>query len=228
MKKVFFILLSIMLLAMFTACGCSTDANVEGNMGADSNNSGQVTDDGKDGSSNDGVIGGSASADFDVNTDDNTDNNTTNGTDTADGRMGGARSGRTNTSSSNGELSKLASLLGADDFKVIEEVGEGHPDTIISGNTAIVKRRTYSLPLFGKKENVILSYSKEGLVSSIEVSPEFTPAIWTLNISNEFGVPDKVSTNGLDYDYYALWKKDKCITELVCWNKKLHILLTKQ
>lgn len=227
MKKVIFILISVMLLAMFTACGCSTDANVEGNMGTGSNNSGQVTDDGKGNSSNNGVVGGSASADFDVTTDDNTDNNTTNGTNTADGRMGG-RSGRTNTSTDNGELEKLASLLGADDFKVIEEIGEGRPDTIISGNTAIVKRRTYSLPLFDKKENVILNYSSEGLVESIEISPDFTPVIWTLNISNEFGVPDKVSTNGLDYDYYSLWKSDKGITELICWNSKLHILLTGQ
>lgn len=226
MKKIIFIVLSIMILALVTACGCSTDANVEGDMGDTAN--GQVTENGRSGS-NEGVIGGSASADFDIGMDDDVNDNN-NGYDANNGRnnTNDGNTARSNTSSNGeGELSKLASLVGADDFKVIETLGEGNPDTVIDGNIAIVKRRTYKLPVFGNKENVILSYGKEGLVENIEISPAYAPTLWSINISGEYGIAEKVSSDGLDYDFYSMWRKDSKKIELICWNNKMSVQIAE-
>ncbi len=227
MKKIFCIILAIMLFAMLTACGCSTDANVEGGTGNNAGDNGRMYGDdiidGDNERTNDGSMNGGASADFSISG--GTDNGGNNGRSSSNGSTNG--SGRNMSSFEKGELSQLASLIGADDFKVIEKLGEGNPDTIISGNTAIVRRRTYRLPLWDKKENVILSYDSKGLVNNIEISPDYAPVLWTMNISKEYGVPDKISSEGLDYDYYAVWRSDKNKTEIICWNNKLSVQISE-
>lgn len=223
MKKIFCALLAVMLLALLTACGCSTGANVEGEAGA-GDNSRMYNDgiyDGDNERTNDGNnMQGGASAEFDIYGNAGNNTNRTTGTTTNDYN-------RKTSSNSKGELSQLASLIGADDFKVIEVLGEGDPYTVINGNIVNVKRRSYSLPIFGEKENIILNYGKDGLIENIEISPSYAPTIWSVNITEEYGAVDKVSSNGLDYDYYALWKNKKEKIELICWNGKMSVQITK-
>lgn len=227
MKKIFCIILAIMLFAMLTACGCSTDANIEGGTGNNAGNNGRMYDDnvidGDNRRTDDGSMNGGMSADFSISG--GSSSNSNNGGNSANNTTNSTR--RKTSSFEKGELSQLASLIGADDFKVIEKIGEGTPDTVIIGNTAIVRRRTYNLPIFGKKENTIFSYGSDGLVKNIEISPEYAPIIWTMNITNEYGTPDKVSSNGLDYDYYAVWRMDKNKTEIICWNNKLSVQISE-
>lgn len=223
MKKIICVILAIMLFAMLTACGCSTDANVEGSTGNDAGNNGRMyNNDTYDGSGNNGAMQGGASAEFDIYGGNSGNGNSGNGRTT--GTTGTAS--RKTASYETGELHELASLIGANDFKVIEKLGEGNADTIIKGNTAIVKRRTYSLPIYGKSEPVILNYGAKGLIDNIEISPDRFPVIWSMNISREYGSADKVSTNGLDYNYYSVWSDDSVKIELVCWNKKMSVTIT--
>ena len=221
MKKIFCALLAVMLLALLTACGCSTGANVEGEAGTKNR---MYTDNiygGNNNRTNDNTtMQGGASAEFDIYGNAGNNTNRTTGTTVNDYN-------RKTSSNDKGELSQLASLIGADDFKVIETLGEGDPDTVINGNIVNVKRRTYTLPVFGNKENVILSYGKDGFIENIEISPNYAPTIWSVNISGEYGAVEKVSSSGLDYDYYALWRADKEKVELICWNGKMSVQITK-
>ncbi len=214
MKKIFCILLAVMLLSLFTACGCSTDANVEGEAGNNSRMYDDSTYDGDNNRTNDGSsMQGGASAEFDIY----------GGDSTAPSSNGSRRT----SSFEKGELSQLASLIGANDFTVIEKLGEGDPFTVIQGNTAFVRRRTYKMPVFETECSVILSYGDDGLIENIELSPPYMPVIWTMNISNEFGAADKISTDGLDYKYYSVWRSDDIKIELSCWNEKMSVQLSK-
>lgn len=239
MKKIFCILLAVMLLSLFTACGCSTNADAGGNTGNNAGENGRMYDDGIiDGDNertNDGSMQGGASAEFEIGGSGNSggsggnSGNSGNGG-TSNGGSGGSTangSGRRTSSIDKGELSQLASLVGANDFKVIEKLGEGDPEIVISGNLTVVKNRTYNMPVFGNKQTVTLSYSKEGTVENISFSPTYAPILWSMNISNEYGIADKISTDGLDYDYYSVWRGEKEKIELICWNDTMSVQITK-
>ncbi len=225
MKKIICALIAVMLLAMLTACGCSTDANVEGEAG---DNGRMYNDSTYDGNNNNDTIDGNtieggASAGFDIygSTDDDMGiTNSTTGTTANDSR-------RKTSSNEKGELLQLASLVGANDFKVIETLGEGDPYTIIDGNVAIVKSRSYSLPIFGEDETVVLNFGTDGLVSRIELFPDYAPLVWCTRISEDYGAIDKVSSNGLDYDYYALWRDENNAVELICQGGRMNVQITE-
>ncbi len=235
MKKIFCILLAVMLLSIFTACGCSTDANVDGNSGnngSNGENSRMYNDgiiDGDNERTNDGSsVQGGASAEFEIGGG-NGGNGSGNG---GSGNSGNSGSGSSNGSGrtasfDKGELSQLASLIGADDFKVIEKIGEGEPEAAISGNITIIKRRTYNLPVFGNNQTVAVRYNKDGVVDRIEMSPPYAPILWSMNISKEYGIANTVSTDGLDYDYYSVWRSKKQKIELICRNDKMTVQITK-
>lgn len=224
MKKIICALIAVMLLALLTACGCSTDANVEGEAG---DNGRMYNDSTYDGNNNDDTIDGNtmeggASAEFDLYGGIDDDMGTTNST------TGTTVNGSRKTSSNEkGELSQLASLVGADDFKVIALLGEGNPYTIISGNTAIVKSRTYSMSIFNEDETVILKYGSDGHINKIKLLPDYAPLVWCTRISEEYGAVDKVSSNGLDYDYYALWRGEANAVELICRGGRMTIQITE-
>ncbi len=233
MKKIFCILLAVMLLSLFTACGCSTNADVGGSNGGNAGENGRMYDDGIiDGDNertNDGSMQGGASAEFEIGGGNGNSGNSGNGG-TSNGSNGNTTangSGRRTSSIDKGELSKLASLVGANDFKVIETLGEGDPEIVISGNLTVVKNRTYNMPVFGNRQTVTLSYSKEGTVENISFSPTYAPILWSMNITKEYGTADKISTDGLDYDYYSVWRSKKEKIELICWNDTMSIQITK-
>ncbi len=230
MKKFFCILLAAMLLMIFTACGCSTNADVGGNTGNDAGENGRMYGDdiidGDNERTNDGSMQGGASAEFQIGGDTNgngSGSNSGNGNSSTSSGGSGRR-----TSFEKGELSQLASLVGANDEKVRKTLGEGHPDTVISGTIAVIKRRTYNdIPVFGNAQNVIVSYDKDGTVNNIEISTVFAPILWSMNISKEYGPADRISSGGLDYDYYSVWRDKKTKIELVCWNDSMYVQITK-
>ncbi len=232
MKKIFCILLAVLLLSLFTACGCSTNADMGDNAdNAKGRNSRMYDDgiiDGDNERTNDGSMQGGASAEFEIGGGSGNSRNSGNGG-SSNGNSGNSTangSGRRTSSIDKGELSKLASLVGANDFKVIEKLGEGDPEIVISGNLTVVKSRTYNMPVFGNRQTVTLSYSKEGTVENIRFSPTYAPILWSMNISNEYGTADKISTDGLDYDFYSVWREEKEKIELICWDDKMSVQIT--
>lgn len=116
------------------------------------------------------------------------------------------------SSDKEGELYRLASLVGKDESVVASVLGNGK----IKENAAI---KEFDITLFGSRERAEIYYSGRKKVKKITISPEHKGLVGTLlAVTKEFGEPDKISSDGLSYDYLAVWKTENAEITLLKWH----------
>ena len=137
--------------------------------------------------------------------------------DSARGRMTDAGTTSRKTSSlKEGELNQLASLVGRNEDIVISTLGRGRN---VQRNEDNSISKEFDIIFCGEKEKATIFFSSRGRAKTITVSPKRKRLVASLlALTKVFGEPDKISSDGLSYDYLAQWNTENADVTLHKWH----------
>lgn len=230
MKKTILLILAVVTILSFAGCskknkddsaaGTTTTTSAAGNSGSEEILDGDMIIDDLLGSDSDsGYIDGEQNDEI---------------TDTMDeDDIPDATAGRTKPSSgarktnayAKGELNRLASLVCKSDSDVVKALGKGRSENVYGKDKASISARKYRYSINGTKEDVFVYYDSNGIVDRIVVSPETSGiTLYSAILTREFGKPDKISENGLSYEYLSIWKTKDAEVTLTKRNGRVSII----